>query len=96
MDTRGPASRVPIRANTALAVTIDLADKPGEGGHGNDGYGPGEIHPIRKREVGHRNALAARALVYGEKIVSSGPVYQFCKRENGKLRIALRTRPAAA
>jgi sialate O-acetylesterase len=75
--------------NTALAVTIDLADKPGEGGHGSDGYGPGEIHPIRKREVGHRNALAARALVYGEKIVSSGPVYRSCKPENGKLRIAL-------
>ena len=74
--------------NTALAVPIDLADKRGEGGHGNDGYGPGEIHPIRKQAVGHRNALAARALVYGEKIVSSGPVYRSCKEENGKLRIA--------
>ena len=74
--------------NTALAVTIDLADKPGEGGHGTDGYGPGEIHPIRKREVGHRNALAARALVYGEKLVFSGPVYKSCKQENGKLRLA--------
>ncbi|HUU60281.1 MAG TPA: sialate O-acetylesterase, partial [Phycisphaerae bacterium] len=74
--------------NTALAVTIDLADKPGEGGHGTDGYGPGEIHPIRKREVGHRNALAARALVYGEKLVASGPIYKSCKRDHGKLRIA--------
>jgi sialate O-acetylesterase len=73
--------------NTALAVTIDLADKPGEGGHGTDGYGPGEIHPIRKQEVGHRNALAARALVYGEKIVFSGPVFKACKPENGKLRL---------
>ena len=44
---------------TALAVTIDLADKPGEGGHGNDGMGPKSIHPIRKREVGERNALAS-------------------------------------
>jgi sialate O-acetylesterase len=74
-------------SNTALAVTIDLADKPGEGGHGHDGYGPGEIHPLRKQEVGHRNALAARALVYGEKIVSSGPIYKSCRREGGKLRI---------
>ena len=44
---------------TALAVTIDLADKPGEGGHGNNGTGPKSIHPIHKREVGERNALAA-------------------------------------
>jgi len=74
--------------HTALAVTIDLADKPGEGGHGTDGYGPGEIHPKRKLEVGHRNALAARAIAYGEKIVSSGPIYRSCQPEGGKLRIA--------
>ncbi len=74
--------------NTALAVTIDLADKPGEGGHGNDGYGPKSIHPIRKREVGERNALAARAMVYGEKIVGSGPRYKSCKQEGGKLRVS--------
>lgn len=73
--------------NTALAVVIDLADKRGEGGHGTDGYGPGEIHPKRKQEVGRRNALAARALVYKEKLVSSGPVYKSCKSEGGKLRI---------
>ncbi len=74
--------------NTALAVTIDLADKPGEGGHGNDGLGTHSIHPIHKREVGERNALAARALVYGEKIVGSGPRYQSCKPEGGKLRLS--------
>ena len=73
--------------NTALAVTIDLANKPGEGGHGNDGYGPRDIHPIRKQQVGHRNALAARAVAYGEKIVSSGPIYKSCKQDGGKLRI---------
>jgi|GEM_PF-842903 len=74
--------------NTALAVTIDLADQRGEGGHGTDGYGPGEIHPIRKQEVGHRNALAARALVYGEKIVAAGPICKSCRSEDGKLRLA--------
>lgn len=74
---------------TALAVTIDLADKVGEGMHGTgDGYGPKEIHPIRKLEVGHRNALAARALVYGEKIVSSGPIYKSFKVGKGKIRIS--------
>jgi sialate O-acetylesterase len=73
--------------NTALAVTIDLADQPGEGGHGTDGLGTHSIHPIRKREVGERNALAARAMVYGEKIVGSGPRYKSCKPEGGKLRL---------
>jgi sialate O-acetylesterase len=70
--------------NTALVVTIDLADKQGEPGFV---YGPAEIHPHRKQEVGHRNALAARALVYGEKIVSSGPVLKSCTQEGGKLRL---------
>lgn len=68
--------------NTALAVTIDLADTPKD-----STYGPGEIHPRNKQEVGHRNALAARALVYKEKLISSGPVYKTCKAENGKLRL---------
>jgi len=37
--------------------------------HGKD------IHPPRKREVGERLALAARAIANGEKIVYSGPLY---------------------
>jgi sialate O-acetylesterase len=73
---------------TALAVTIDLADKPGEGGHGNDGMGPKSIHPIHKREVGERNALAARQMVYGERVVGSGPRYKSSKVEGGRLRVA--------
>ncbi|MGI6495506.1 MAG: sialate O-acetylesterase [Kiritimatiellia bacterium] len=55
---------------TAMVVTLDLADEEG------DGYGMGEIHPKRKQEVGQRMALAARAVAYGEKIVSSGPIYR--------------------
>lgn len=62
---------------TALAVTLDLADEEG------DGYGMGEIHPKRKREVGQRMALAARAVAYGEKLVSSGPIYRAMKVEKG-------------
>lgn len=55
--------------NTAMAVTIGLGEK-------ND------IHPIRKKEVGYRLALAAQKLAYGdEKVVSSGPVYQSMKVE---------------
>ncbi len=43
-----------------MAVTIDIGD-------------PTDVHPRRKREVGHRLALLARALAYGEEIESSGP-----------------------
>lgn len=49
--------------NTGLAVTIDL-------GEAND------IHPRNKQEVGHRLALVARHLVYGDRtVVYSGPAY---------------------
>lgn len=52
--------------NTAMAVTTDV-------GNAND------IHPKQKKPVGHRLALAARALVYGDKIEYSGPLYDSMK-----------------
>jgi sialate O-acetylesterase len=59
--------------NTAMAVAIDL-------GEWND------IHPLHKKEVGERLALAARASAYGErKLVSSGPRYEKMKIKNGKI-----------
>lgn len=48
---------------TAMVVTTDVGDA-------------GNIHPTRKRPVGERLALAARAISYGEKIESSGPVFK--------------------
>ncbi len=48
--------------SVGLAVITDLGDEK-------------DIHPQRKREVGERLALAARALGYDEKIVYSGPIY---------------------
>jgi sialate O-acetylesterase len=50
--------------NTGMAVAIDV-------GEWND------IHPLNKKDVGYRLAVAARKVAYGEEdIVYSGPLYQ--------------------
>ncbi len=60
---------------TAMAVTIDA-------GEWND------IHPLGKKVVGERLALAARKLAYGdENVVYSGPIYRSSKVEKGKVTI---------
>jgi sialate O-acetylesterase len=46
--------------HAALAVAIDAGDRH-------------DIHPTNKQLVGRRLALAARRMIYGEDIVSSGP-----------------------
>ncbi len=63
--------------NTGMAVAIDI-------GNGND------IHPKDKLDVGHRLALAARHLVYGEKIVYSGPIYDSMKVEGKSIRLTFK------
>jgi sialate O-acetylesterase len=50
-------------ANTAMVVTTDIGD-------------PDNVHPADKQTVGARLALAARALVYGEKVEYSGPLFR--------------------
>lgn len=61
--------------NTAMAVTIGLGEK-------ND------IHPLRKKEVGQRLALAAEKIAYGDKkVVASGPVYQSLKVKDNKIEL---------
>jgi sialate O-acetylesterase len=59
---------------TGMASTIDI-------GNEND------IHPSNKQDVGHRLALAAAQVAYGENIVASGPTYQSMKTENRQIRL---------
>jgi len=50
--------------NTGMAVTIDVGEFT-------------DIHPLRKKPVGERLALAAQKVAYGDsKVVYSGPIYK--------------------
>jgi sialate O-acetylesterase len=63
--------RVP---RTGMAVAIDL-------GEWND------IHPLKKKDVGERLALAARKIGFGEsesKTIHSGPLYRSMRIKSGK------------
>jgi sialate O-acetylesterase len=59
---------------TGMASTIDI-------GNEND------IHPSNKQDVGHRLALAAEKVAYGEDVVDSGPTFESMKTENQQIRI---------
>lgn len=62
--------------NTGLATAIDIGDA-------ND------IHPKDKTDVGHRLALVARKIAYGESnLVTSGPTYTGMKTEGSKIRLS--------
>ncbi|HEY3627982.1 MAG TPA: sialate O-acetylesterase [Terracidiphilus sp.] len=59
--------------NTAMAVTIDIGN-------------PDDVHPTNKVDVGHRLALAARALSYGEDVNFWGPMFRQAAPEGGSIR----------
>jgi sialate O-acetylesterase len=49
--------------NTAMAVTLDIGS-------------PDNVHPPDKQTVGHRLALAARHMVYGEAVAFASPLFR--------------------
>jgi sialate O-acetylesterase len=59
--------------NTAMAVTIDIGN-------------PDDVHPTDKVDVGHRLALAARVLSYGEAVEDSGPIFRQATPEGASVR----------
>jgi sialate O-acetylesterase len=62
---------------SAMTVTLDL-------GEWND------IHPLTKKPIGERLALAARKIAYGENLVSSGPIYESNAIEGNRIRLRFR------
>jgi sialate O-acetylesterase len=59
--------------HTGMAVLLDV-------GEWND------IHPLDKQTVGHRLALAAEKVAYGDsKVVASGPLFQVAKAAGNKV-----------
>jgi sialate O-acetylesterase len=46
------------------------------------------IHPPDKSDVGHRLALAAEVVAYGEKLVDSGPVYASMQAQGNAIRLS--------
>ena len=61
--------------NTGMAVTIDI-------GEWND------IHPVDKKDVGDRLALATEKIAYGDDVVYSGPIYKSMKVEGNKIMLS--------
>ncbi|SMB87170.1 protein of unknown function DUF303 acetylesterase putative [Hymenobacter roseosalivarius DSM 11622] len=60
---------------TGMAVALDLGN-------------PDDIHPLNKQDVGHRLALTARQVAYGEKnIVASGPTYKSMTVDGNRIRL---------
>lgn len=61
--------------NTGMAVTIDIGEMF-------------DIHPRNKQDVGHRLALAAKKIAYGQDVIHSGPLYRSMEINGGDIEIA--------
>jgi sialate O-acetylesterase len=64
-------------AKAAIAVTLDIGD-------------PANLHPTNKREVGRRLAIAARHLIDGELVASSGPMVVGATRRGSYVVVSFR------
>lgn len=72
-EFRGAQLKTLQLPRTAMAVAVDV-------GEWND------IHPLNKKDVGKRLAVAAQKIAYGEdSIVHSGPLYKSMKIKKGKI-----------
>lgn len=72
-EVRDAQRRTLELANTGMAITFDI-------GEWND------IHPLNKKEVGRRLALEAERVAYSDSpVVSSGPLYESMKVEDGSI-----------
>ena len=60
--------------NTGMAVTLDIGEAD-------------NVHPPDKQTVGHRLALAARDIAYGEHIEDSGPLFRQAAAEGTGMRV---------
>jgi sialate O-acetylesterase len=60
--------------NTGMASAVDIGN-------------PINIHPTDKDDVGHRLALAARHVAYGQNMVYSGPIYQAMTTQGGSINL---------
>ncbi|WP_052688136.1 sialate O-acetylesterase [Xanthomonas sp. MUS 060] len=67
---------------TAQVVTIDIGT-------------PGDIHPPDKQDVGHRLALAARHVVYGENLIYTAPMLADAHFGHGQARLRFDLRGSA-
>ena len=74
--TREQQANTLVLPNTGMVVTTDIAPDLTN------------IHPTNKKEVGKRLALWAKAKIYAEDIVYTGPMYKSMKVEGNKIRIS--------
>lgn len=61
-------------SNTAMAVSLDVGT-------------PNNVHPPDKQTVGARLAVAARAMVYGEAVDYSGPMFRQATQDGAAMRV---------
>lgn len=65
-------------ADVSVTVNIDLGED----------Y---DLHPLNKKDVAARAVLAARSMIYGEEVISSGPEVSACKQKHGSVLLTYRT-----